>query len=125
IERQIQRLDPRYHGKSADGVHDMLLALGDLTDDEIRDRCVNADVAATIGDLTRARRAVPIRIAGEARSIAVEDAARYRDAIGTPLPLGIPEALLQPVRDPLGDLALRFARTHAPFAALDFAARYA
>ena len=41
-----------------------------------------------------------------------------------PLPPGIPESLLQPVRDPLGDLALRYARTHAPFTALDFASRY-
>ena len=41
-----------------------------------------------------------------------------------PLPPGLPESLLQPVRDPLGDLALRYARTHAPFTAADFAARY-
>ena len=47
-----------------------------------------------------------------------------RDALGVPLPPGIPESLLQPVRDPLGDLALRYARTHAPFTAADFAARY-
>jgi ATP-dependent Lhr-like helicase len=40
------------------------------------------------------------------------------------LPLGIPESLLQPVRDPLGDLALRYARTHAPFTAMDFEQRY-
>ena len=59
-----------------------------------------------------------------ARYIAVEDAARYRDALGVPLPPGIPESLLEPVRDPLGDLALRYARTHAPFPAADFAARY-
>ena len=30
IERQLQRLDPQYQVKSADGVHDMLLSLGDL-----------------------------------------------------------------------------------------------
>ena len=38
-----------------------------------------------------------VRIAGEPRFIAVEDAARYRDALGVPLPAGIPESLLQPV----------------------------
>ncbi len=37
--------------------------------------------------------------------------------LGVPLPVGVPESLLQPVRDPVGDLALRYARTHAPFAA--------
>ena len=62
-----------------------------------------------------------IRVAGDPRFIAVEDAARFRDALGVPLPVGVPESLLQPVRDPLGDLALRYARTHAPFTAAEFA----
>jgi ATP-dependent Lhr-like helicase len=122
LERQLQRLEPRYHARTADAVHDMLLAIGDLTDAELRERTATA--AASIVDLVKARRAITVRIAGEPRSIAVEDAARYRDALGTPLPLGIPESLLQPVLDPLGDLALRYARTHAPFVAADFAARY-
>jgi ATP-dependent Lhr-like helicase len=124
VERQLQRRDPKYHVRSADGLHDMLLSLGDLTDAEIRERSAAADVAARIGELVSARRALPIRISGEPRYIAVEDAARFRDAVGVPLPVGIPEALLEPVRDPLGDLALRYARTHAPFPAADFAVRY-
>src|SRR5207302_1376144 len=65
-----------------------------------------------------------VRVAGDPRFIAVEDAERFRDALGVPLPLGIPESLLQPVGDPLGDLALRYARTHAPFTAAEFAMRY-
>jgi ATP-dependent Lhr-like helicase len=124
IERQLQRLDPQYHVKNADAVHDMLLSLGDLTEVEVRDRSISTDVAASIGTLVAARRVLPVRIAGEPRVIAVEDAARFRDALGVPLPVGIPESLLQPVRDPLGDLALRYARTHAPFTAPDFALRY-
>jgi len=124
IERQLQRLDPQYHVKSADGVHDMLLSLGDLAEDEIRERSITVDVAASVGALAAARRVLSIRIAGDPRLIAVEDAARFRDALGVPLPVGIPESLLQPVRDPLGDLALRYARTHAPFTAPDFAVRY-
>jgi ATP-dependent Lhr-like helicase len=124
VERQLQRLDPRYHVRSADGLHDMLLSLGDLTLSEIGERSAAADVAVRIGDLVSARRALSVRITGEPRYIAVEDAARFRDALGVPLPVGIPEALLEPVRDPLGDLALRYARTHAPFPAADFAVRY-
>jgi ATP-dependent helicase Lhr and Lhr-like helicase len=124
IERQLQRLDPQYQVKSADGVHDMLLSLGDLTAGEIAARAISADVAASVGALASARRVLPIRIAGDPRYIAVEDAARVRDALGVPLPPGVPESLLQPVRDPLGDLARRYARTHAPFTAPDFAARY-
>ena len=124
VERQLQRLDPRYHAKSADGVHDLLLGLGDLTREELLARCLTVDAAASIDELVRSRRAIEIRIAGDPRFAAIEDAARFRDALGVPLPLGIPESLLQPVRDPLGDLALRYARTHAPFVATDFAMRY-
>ena len=124
IERQLQRLDPQYHVKSADGVHDMLLSLGDRTDAEIRERSASPDVAASVAALIAARRVLLVRMAGQARNIAVEDAARFRDALGVPLPVGLPESLLQPVRDPLGDLALRYARTHAPFTAGDFALRY-
>ena len=50
--------------------------------------------------------------------------ARYRDALGVPLPPGLPAALLEPVRDPAGDLVLRYARSHAPFTARELAARY-
>jgi ATP-dependent Lhr-like helicase len=64
-----------------------------------------------------------VRIAGEARFIAVEDAARYRDAIGVPLPTGLPETLLEPVADPVTDLVRRFGRTHGPFTSKDVAAR--
>jgi ATP-dependent Lhr-like helicase len=124
IERQIQRLDPRYHVKSADGVHDMLLSLGDLTGADVRERSLSDDVAASLGTLIAARRVLAVPIAGDPRFIAVEDAARFRDALGVPMPVGIPESLLQPVRDPLGDLALRYARTHAPFNTSEFARRY-
>jgi ATP-dependent Lhr-like helicase len=124
IERQLQRLDPAYRAKSTDAVHDMLLSLGDLGADEVEARAATADAAASPDILVKARRALVLRIAGDARYIAVEDAARYRDALGVPLPPGLPESLLSPVQDPLADLALRYARTHAPFTASEFAQRY-
>jgi ATP-dependent Lhr-like helicase len=124
IERQLQRLDPRFHARSADAIHDMLLAIGDLRESEVRERTVSAEVAGSLRDLVAARRALAVRVAGDPRFIAIEDAARFRDALGVPLPVGIPESLLQPVRDPLGDLALRYARTHAPFTSGEFAARF-
>jgi ATP-dependent Lhr-like helicase len=67
---------------------------------------------------------VALPIGGDRRYVAVEDVARYRDALGTPLPPGLPESLLEPVRDPAGDLVLRFARSHGPFNAQVFADRY-
>ena len=47
--------------------------------------------------------------------MAIEDAGRLRDALGTALPVGVPEAFTEPVADPLGDLVGRYARTHGPF----------
>jgi ATP-dependent helicase Lhr and Lhr-like helicase len=125
VERQLQRLDEKYRARSVDAVHDMLIGLGDLTGDEIVARSLTIAASEAADALVSSRRAIPVRVAGETRFIAVEDAGRYRDGLGIPLPQGLPEALLEPVRDPIGDLALRYARTHAPFTADDFAARYA
>src|SRR5262249_42618929 len=81
LELELQRLDPRYRATSADGLHDMLLSLGDLGRDEIRDRTASQDAAAAIDHLVSAGRAIAIRIVGMERFVAVEDAARYRDAL--------------------------------------------
>ena len=54
----------------------------------------------------------------------IEDAARLRDALGVPLPIGIPAAFIEPVDDPIGDLISRYARTHGPFTVADAAARF-
>ena len=44
----------------ADGLHDLLLRLGDLTRAEIARRCETPEVALSIDDLSRARRAVAL-----------------------------------------------------------------
>ncbi len=124
VERELQRLDPRYLVTSADGLHDMLLSLGDLTRDEIAARSASSEVAATIEQLVGAGRAISIRVAGDERFVAVEDAARYRDALGLELPPAIPETLLSPASDPVGNLARRYARTHGPFTPSEVADRY-
>jgi len=124
VEHELQRLDPRYRAASADALHDMLLSLGDLTRDEILARTSSDHVAGTIEHLVSAGRAVLVRVAGDERYVAVEDAARYRDALGVELPHGIPDALLSPAQDPVGNLARRYARTHGPFTPADFADRY-
>jgi ATP-dependent Lhr-like helicase len=55
--------------------------------------------------------------------VAIEDAGRLRDALGTALPVGVPEVFTEPVADPLGDLIGRYARTHGPFAPPEVANR--
>jgi ATP-dependent helicase Lhr and Lhr-like helicase len=125
IEARLQSLEPEYRARHADGVHDLLLKLGDLSDAEIVARSETPEIAATIHELTSSRRAVRLRIGGDARFIPVEYAARYRDALGTPLPPGLAEAFLGKSEDPLREILRRYARTHGPFTTADFAVRYA
>jgi ATP-dependent Lhr-like helicase len=124
VEAQLQHLDETYQAKSADGIHDLLLRLGDLTAAEIQERS-RIPAAPAVAELTRARRIVTLGIAGEPRYVPVEYAGRYRDALGIPLPAGLPDSLLQPVPHAGLDLARRFARTHGPFTSAEFAERYA
>jgi ATP-dependent Lhr-like helicase len=124
IERQLQNLEPEYQARSIDGVHDLLLRLGDLTREEVAARS-RVDAEQAIGDLLRARRAITVNIGGQPRLLPVEYAGRYRDALGVPLPVGLPESLIAPVPQATQDLARRFARTHGPFTTQDFAQRYA
>jgi ATP-dependent helicase Lhr and Lhr-like helicase len=124
VERSLRRTTEGERAGSADGVHDLLLSLGDLGETELMERCESARVASSIRELVAARRALEIAIAGGRRFIAAEDAARYRDAIGIPLPAGIPDAFLRKVDDPMRDLTLRFARTRGPFTAEDLAGRF-
>ncbi|MDD7964215.1 ATP-dependent helicase [Actinomycetospora lemnae] len=112
IEGQLQRTDPERHVRDAEGTADLLRFVGDLTTDEAAARGVQE---AWLTELEAARRAIRVRVAGEERWIAIEDAGRFRDALGAGLPVGVPEAFTEPVPDPLGDLLARFARTRGPF----------
>ncbi len=137
-ERGQQRFTRPARG--IDGLHDLLLQLGDLSEAELRPRF---EGDPPLAQLETERRAFAVTLAGEKRWVAAEDAARVRDGLGvgmlqgeTPLrgrgtqrrgdaPFhGVPDALLEPVKDPLADLVSRWARTHGPFHAEDLAARW-
>ncbi|MDQ4117291.1 MAG: DEAD/DEAH box helicase, partial [Actinomycetota bacterium] len=121
VEASLQRTAGDRHVRDAEGAADLLRFVGDLSDDEGRARGVDP---AWFAELEAARRALRVRIAGERRWIAVEDAGKIRDALGAALPVGVPEAFTEPVPDPLGDLVVRYARTHGPFAARECAERF-
>ena len=70
------------------------------------------------------RRALLVRLAGEERLIAAEDAGRYRDALGVAPPGGLPEAFLEDVENALVGVLRRYAATHGPFTSADARARY-
>ncbi|RRA48749.1 DEAD/DEAH box helicase [Acidipila sp. EB88] len=125
VEETLQSLGEMGHARSMDAMHDLLLRLGDLTREELRRRTTSAEVFDTLDRLLRARRVLEVRVAGEKRLIAVEDAARYRDALGIPLPPGLPTALLAAVAAPVLELLRRYARTHGPFTLAEAQTRFA
>ncbi|GAA2560603.1 ATP-dependent Lhr-like helicase [Neomicrococcus aestuarii] len=144
-ERELQRLTPDRKLKGIEGIADLLRLLGPLSATEIAERI---DWQATSGEpaidgegpapddsllaskfvyeaqelateLVRANRAMAVRIGGRDVFAAIEDASRLRDALGVPLPIGVPLAFVEPVADPLGDMVGRYARTHGPFTATE------
>ncbi|GAA6525412.1 ATP-dependent helicase [Intrasporangium sp. DVR] len=118
-EAELQRLTPERSARDAEDLADLVRVLGPLPMGDIVARCADGfppeAVVAALRSLEEARRVIAVRVAGQDRWAAVEDAGRLRDALGTALPVGVPGAFLEPVPDPLGDLVARFARTHGPF----------
>src|SRR6185436_8074221 len=102
VERQLAG-DPR----NPDDLHDLLRRRGDLRAGEYPEELA--------GPLLAERRALRIRLAGEERLIAAEDAGRYRDALGVMPPGGLPEAFLEGGPESLRQLVLRFAKGRGPF----------
>ncbi|GAA2001941.1 ATP-dependent helicase [Nocardiopsis rhodophaea] len=152
LDARLQRLTAERRIRPDDGVEgmaDLLRDLGPLSTAEARVRTTGAEDGATgadpaewLAELEARRRAIRVRVAGEERWAAVEDAARLRDALGAELPpwlaapdagrasgsagafAGTAEAFAEPVADPLADLVSRYARTHGPFTVDDVAARF-
>jgi len=122
VEADLQRVSERTRADSADALHDVLRRVGDLTADEARLRADDAD--AWLEQLGSERRAVRLRVGGEPRWIAAEDAGLYRDALGSVPPSGLPEVFLEDVPDAMERLVRRYARTHGPFEASALKERY-
>ncbi|PAX89953.1 ATP-dependent helicase, partial [Streptomyces albidoflavus] len=121
LEQELQWRTEDRRIKDAEGVADALRVLGPLTSAELAER--GAD-PAWARELAGARRVIEVRIASVEHWAAIEDAGRLRDALGVALPVGVPEAFTEPVKDPLGDLLARYARTHGPFTAAGAAERF-
>ena len=98
--------------------------LGPLTTDEVQRRLSEGEASELLEELRDSKRTIEVPIGGEVRWAAVEDAGRLRDALGSALPLGVADAHLTSVDDPLADLLSRFARTHGPFTTAEAAAAF-
>lgn len=123
VEDRLQRRVETRRVHTSDGVHDLLRALGDLSIDELRERCA-IDPEPMLAELRRARAVAEVRIAGRDAWIALEDAGLYRDALGVQPPVGIPEAFLAAVERPVQALLYRWSRTHGPFTSAEVADRF-
>ena len=127
VELELQRLVAGGQARDADELHDLLRVLGPLTLDELAARTVPSAgsdterVAGWVRTLVEQRRAIEVRLAGRDVVADAADAARLRDAAGAALPVGLPASATEPVDDPLGDLCVRYARSHGPFLARDVA----
>jgi ATP-dependent Lhr-like helicase len=116
VERSLQLFHPDALAKDRDALQQVLRRLGDLTVEALEQRTAEGYSAESmLVKLEKERRAVPVRIAGEERWVAAEDAGLYRDALGVPPPGGLPEAFLEPVEDAMLTVVRRYARTHGPF----------
>jgi ATP-dependent Lhr-like helicase len=133
VEYERQCLDERRRAHGPDALHDLLVRVGDLTQEEVAARITppkgedarpTALATAWTAALRHERRAIVVTLAGEERIAAAEDAGKLRDAFGVPPPSGLPEAILEPAPDALGDVVARYARTHGPFTAADVSRRY-
>ena len=136
VEDDLQRVSERTRAESVDALHDVLRRVGELTTDEAALRVAPEAVksarpgeteaaaaassprelaAAWLSQLEDERRAIAIRIGGERRWAAAEDAGLFRDALGAVPPSGLPEVFTEDVPDAMERLVRRFARTHGPF----------
>ncbi|TCU87511.1 Lhr family ATP dependent helicase [Curtobacterium sp. PhB191] len=133
VEEDLQRLSPDRRARDAEGLVDVLRLVGALDLDEAVDRswlaasddrsAAATEVQTVLTALERDRRVLSFSHAGSTRWAVIEDASRLRDALGVPLPIGVPTAFVEPVADPLGDLVGRYARSHGPFSAQEAAGR--
>src|SRR6266516_1021943 len=124
-QNELQRLAPGRACRDLEAVADLLRTIGPLSAAEVAARCTEPGAApGWLSGLAAQRRAIEVRISGEGRWAAIEDAGRLRDALGVPLPVGVPAAFTEPVPDPLEDLVARYGRCHGPFTTADVARRY-
>ncbi len=97
--------------RDPEALSDLLRLRGDLRSGEFDE--------AHAAILEAERRAIRVRVAGEERLAAAEDAGRYRDALGVMPPSGLPAAFLEPAPDALLSLVARWAHGRGPFTAAE------
>jgi len=125
VEESLQHLSEHGKAEDRDALQQILRRIGDLTLPEIEARAAEGySGKSMVENLVRERRVAKVRVNGETRFIAAEDAGMYRDALGVSPPGGLPQSCLEERPEPLTDLCARYARTHGPFPTARLRDRY-
>jgi ATP-dependent Lhr-like helicase len=125
VEDDLQHRSELTRATGRDALHDVLRHVGDLTREDVSERVLEGiNAAPLLAELQRERRAVHLRVGGEERYVAADEAGLYRDALSAAPPGGLPEAFLGDVPNALAVLVARYARTHGPFTTEELRARY-
>ncbi|HEX3509737.1 MAG TPA: DEAD/DEAH box helicase [Solirubrobacteraceae bacterium] len=125
VEADLQHRSELTRATGRDGLHDVFRHIGDLNRGEIAERVFEGvDADALLDDLVRERRVIELRVGGEQRFVAADEAGLYRDALGAVPPGGLPAAFIEDVPDALGELVARYARTRGPFSGEGLRERY-
>ncbi|MBK5233922.1 MAG: DEAD/DEAH box helicase [Thermoleophilia bacterium] len=125
VEQSLQHLTGNGRASDRDGLQQILRRLGDLTLEEAEARTQEGKSAKSmLENLVKERRVAEVRINGETRFIAGEDAGLYRDALGVSPPGGLPASYLEERDEPMVTLVSRYARTHGPFPTAQLHDRY-
>ena len=125
VGAQLQHRTEAGRAQDRDALQQVLRNIGDLGAEECAERVTEGYSAVSMLEkLVAERRVAAVRIAGEERYIAGEDAGLYRDALGVPPPPGLPESFLEDHPDAMRALVRRYARSHGPFPTAQLTARY-
>jgi ATP-dependent Lhr-like helicase len=125
VEAQLQHRTEAGKAGDRDALQQLLRNIGDLTTAEAGERVAEGYSAKSMLEkLAAERRIAKVRIAGEERWIASEDAGLYRDSLGVPPPPGLPETFLEDHPDAMRALVRRYARSHGPFPTGQLMQRY-
>ena len=119
VHSQLQRTDPSRRARTTEEVADLLRVLGPIPVDELGE---HTDVPLSALDKLGTR-IMRVRVGGREHLAQAQDAPLLRDALGIPIPPGIP-AQVATISDALPQLVSRWARTRGPFVLRDLTAAF-
>lgn len=123
VEAELQALAPDRQARTSEQLWELVRTIGPLTSaDCARRSAENPD--HWISELLGTRRLARVRVAGTAMVCADNDVGLLRDALGVPVPPGMPAPPARTANAALTDLALRWARHHAACTAESLGERY-